>query len=193
MKPGAVEAMPIYVWPCALITARTVEVLAFDRSLFLLCERMAKTLEATASVRGGGALASTQIGDTRRVVMVRVGGGFLTLINPAVIDEREPVSEPEHDLSFPAAAVDVTRSSKVFVEYSGLVGERLTAHLEGQAARDAARGIDYLNGRTLFDHAGWFKRRALRSKYKKALKMRFPTRVDHLPRSTVSTLTGGGT
>lgn len=192
MKAGAVLPMPVYVWPCALISARTVEVVGFDRSLFLLCERMAKTLEATKMIQGGNMLAATQIGDTRRVVMVRMGvDSFATLINPRVLNQGPKVVAPDYDLSFPVACVDVARSESLHVEYSSLTGQRTSIHLDGAAARDVQRGIDYLDGRTLFDHAGWFKRRSLRAKYRKAIKHRFPTRIDHLTQDDVRALTGG--
>lgn len=185
--------MPIYLWPCALITARTVEVVGFDRSLFLLCERLAKTLEATRSLIAGDMLAATQIGDTRRVVAVRVNREQLVmLVNPVVLDQRSMEAVLDQDLSFPAASVEVTRPRYMHVEYSSLVGQRQTMTLTGQAAIDAHRGIEYLNGRSLFDHAGWFKRRALRSKYKKSIRMRFPTRVDHLSQQAAWHLLTGG-
>lgn len=102
-------------------------------------------LETMYQAEGVG-LAANQVGILRRIVVIDVGDGPLTLINPEILDEEGCQTGLEGCLSVPDVNGKVTRPEKVRVEYTDMDGERQVLEGSGLLARAICHEVDHLNG-----------------------------------------------
>lgn len=117
--------------------------------------------------RNGLGLAAPQVGDERRVIVIRDprGGGRperLVLVNP-VLERLDPARQTREEgcLSFPGLYVRITRPRAVTVRYADLDGrpQRLTA--AGLLACIVQHEVDHLDGIVFIDHLSPWRRRLL--------------------------------
>lgn len=121
----------------------------------------------------GVGLAAPQIGDKRRIIVVDIGQGPLSLINPQIlIKSKKTFRDYEGCLSLPGINLKIKRAKKV--EIQGFLLEKnqlVKIQAEGLLARDFQHEIDHLNGVLIIDHTSPFKKlRAIR-KLKKKLRV----------------------
>lgn len=103
-----------------------------------------------AKSRGAG-LASVQVGDARRIILVMVGGSVVEMINP-IISKASMLrkSDVEGCLSFPGQiSRSIPRARQVTVDYRAPSGEASSITLTGFEARCVQHEIDHLNGKTI--------------------------------------------
>src|SRR5690554_6737659 len=94
----------------------------------------------------GVGLAANQVGILRRIIVIDVGEGPITMINPVMIDEEGCQKGLEGCLSLPEVTGKVTRPEKVKVEYMDMEGETQVLEGEGLLAIAVCHEIDHLNG-----------------------------------------------
>ncbi|QSX08748.1 peptide deformylase [Alkalibacter rhizosphaerae] len=94
----------------------------------------------------GVGLAANQVGILRRIIVIDVGEGPITMINPVLIDEEGCQKGLEGCLSLPEVTGKVTRPEKVKVEYMDMEGETQVLEGEGLLAIAVCHEIDHLNG-----------------------------------------------
>lgn len=114
-----------------------------------LAARMAETMY---SVNGVG-LAAPQIGESRRVVVIDLGDGLMTLINPRIVSGSGSVTEVEACLSVVGLCGEVERYERVRVKALDLDGKEITVDGEGLLARALQHEIDHLDGVLYTDRA----------------------------------------
>ena len=102
-------------------------------------------LETMYEAEGVG-LAANQVGILRRIVVIDVGEGPITLINPEILDEEGCQTGLEGCLSVPDVNGKVSRPEKVQVEYTDIDGERQVLEGTGLLARAICHEVDHLNG-----------------------------------------------
>jgi peptide deformylase len=112
--------------------------------------------------RGVG-LAAPQVGDDRRVVLIRRPDDPIerstVMINPELIessDDRVPFEEG--CLSFPGIYRYVMRPRRVRVAYADMAGERRELDDDGFLARVVQHELDHLDGVLFIDHLGAWER-----------------------------------
>ncbi len=115
------------------------------------------------SQRGIG-LAAPQVGDDRRVVLVRrpddPPGRTVVMLNPELLEcSDEIVPFEEGCLSFPGIYRFVLRPRRVRVRYHDLSGEPQELEVGGILARVVQHEIDHLDGILFIDHLGFWGRR----------------------------------
>lgn len=116
----------------------------------------------------GVGLAAPQVGISKQLVVMDVGQGPMTLINPEIVrKEDESVSIEEGCLSIPGIRIDVSRSTHVVVRGIDDLGETVEIEADGLLARVLQHEIDHLNGILIIDHASSLQRTLLKSKLKK--------------------------
>lgn len=123
-----------------------------------LAERMAQTMY---DVHGVG-LAAPQVGEPRRLVVVDIGDGLMTLINPQVIHAEGSEVADEACLSVRGLCGEVERHSRVRVRYKDLDGKEQTIEAEGLLARVLQHELDHLDGVLFIDRAKSVERIAAR-------------------------------
>ncbi len=99
------------------------------------------------SDENGNALSAPQVGNSVRLVVLRIDGEFVVMINP----ELEPTSDQkfafqEECFSLYHLRATVQRHYAVKVDYLDHAGEKQTRHLTGEEAGLVQHEVDHLNG-----------------------------------------------
>ena len=117
-----------------------------DDDVGLLIDEMFKTMVEHRSV----GLAANQVGVTKRVIVVLVGGLKLSLINPVITKRYGGKSgQVEECLSFPGGEAMMIRHNKIIVEGLDRNRKPVRRKLKGLAARCVQHEVDHLNGVTI--------------------------------------------
>ena len=114
-----------------------------------LAARMASTMY---EVDGVG-LAAPQIGESRRVVVLDIGDGLMTMVNPRVVSGSGRETQIEACLSVVGLCGEVERYERVRVKAIDLDGKEMTVDAEGMLARALQHEIDHLDGILYTDRA----------------------------------------
>lgn len=94
----------------------------------------------------GVGLAAPQVGVLKRVVVVDIGKGPITMINPEIISEEGEKLDDEGCLSIPGKSGKVLRPKKVRVRFTDIDGEEKEMEGENLLARAFCHEIDHLDG-----------------------------------------------
>ncbi len=154
----------IKIYPATVLRQRAKEVERFDSSVRSLIDRMTDIMYQADGV----GLAAPQVGLSKRVIVVDVGEGPFSLINPEVVEnEEDDESLEEGCLSLPGIHIDVTRPKAITVRGVDDRGETVVKSAEGMWARALQHEIDHLNGVMIIDHASFVQKTLLKSKLKR--------------------------
>ena len=115
---------------------------------------------------GGLGLAAPQVGINKQMVMVDVGAGLVTLINPRILKKTGSEVIEEGCLSLPGVYVKVRRARKIVVSGYNEQNEKITLAACDLFARALQHEIDHLRGRLIIDHANFIQKIRLRIKLK---------------------------
>lgn len=100
----------------------------------------------TMNEEEGVGLAAPQVGVLKRVVVVDIGKGPITMINPEVLSEEGEKIDEEGCLSVPGKSGKVLRPKKVKVKFTDIDGEEKIIEGENLLARAFCHEIDHLEG-----------------------------------------------
>jgi len=107
----------------------------------------------------GVGLAAPQIGITKRMIVVDIGKGVHSLINPCVVKKiGTRQSMDEGCLSLPQITVRVKRCTKIVVKAVDISGESVKIKAQGLLARVLQHEIDHLDGKLIIDYLPWYRR-----------------------------------
>jgi len=123
--------------------------------------------------RGDGiGLAAPQVGDNRKIIIIDIGHGSISLINPKIIKKSDKMtSEFEGCLSLPGINLRIKRPKTVEIEAYLLEREQnVRIKAEDLLARDFQHEIDHLSGVLIIDKVSLFKRLKAIKKLKKKLR-----------------------
>lgn len=128
------------------------------------CERMIE-----AMVRAGGiGLAAPQIGISKRIIVLDVGGEFHVVINPELVERAgEDDDASEGCLSVPGVYANVSRKTKVRLCGTDLDGRPVEISAEGLLARAIQHEMDHLAGVLFIDHLSTARRQSLLKEYRR--------------------------
>lgn len=99
----------------------------------------------------GVGLAGPQVGVLRRIVVIDVGNGPITMINPEITETRGAIVDQEGCLSFPDDAGFVERPEYATVRYTDLDGNHCEVKGHMLLARAICHEVDHLNGEVFID------------------------------------------
>jgi peptide deformylase len=99
----------------------------------------------------GVGLAAPQVGVLRRLVVIDVGQGPITMINPEIISQSGSIVDFEGCLSFPDEAGYVERPEYVTARFTNLEGQRCEIKGHMLLARAICHELDHLNGEVFID------------------------------------------
>lgn len=125
-----------------ILTKNCREVKAMTPRLRTLAADMLETMYAAEGV----GLAAPQVGVLRRIVVIDVGEGPVTLVNPAVVEQDGEQTGAEGCLSVPGKAGQVTRPQHVIVNALDLDMKPVVVEGSDLFARALCHEIDHLNG-----------------------------------------------
>ena len=114
-------------------------------------KELAKDMVDTMYLKEGVGLAGPQVGILKRIVVIDVGDGPMTLINPEIVKKEGSVVDSEACLSFPEQSGKVERPEMVVARYTDLDGaeQEVTGH--GLLARAICHELDHLDGIVFLD------------------------------------------
>lgn len=101
----------------------------------------------------GVGLAGPQVGVLKRIVVIDIGEGPITMLNPEIIDTEGEVPGMEGCLSFPEVVEMVPRPEKVTVRYQNMDLETLELECDEFMARAVCHEVDHINGIVFIDKA----------------------------------------
>jgi peptide deformylase len=142
-----------------------------DGSLNGFIDSMVQTMYAAPGV----GLAATQVGDSRRVVVLdtdheHLGKHLLKLINPRVVEAEGSITWEEGCLSVTDFNADVERASRVLVRAWTPDQEEIEIEADDLLAVALQHEIDHLDGKLFIDRISRIKRELYRRKLAKRTK-----------------------
>jgi peptide deformylase len=150
-------------------TAKAVEQIDGDVNAFL--DSMAQTMYAAPGV----GLAATQVGDSRRLIVLDTdhqhpGKHLLKLINPRIIEAEGSIVWEEGCLSVIDFSAEVKRASKVLVRAWTLDQTEIEIEARDLQAVAFQHELDHLDGKLFIDRVSRIKRDLYRRKLTKMIK-----------------------
>lgn len=120
-----------------------------NQRISILIEDMKETMYNS----NGIGLAAPQVGILKRIVVIDVGDGLITLINPEIVEMQGSQLVSEGCLSIPGVQKSVDRPETVKVKAINEIGEKIIIDGEGILARALCHEIDHLDGVLFIDKA----------------------------------------
>ncbi len=154
MKP-----VPIRTFPDPILRKKTQSVKAFDRSLLRLVAALIRTMKSQPH---GIGIAAPQIGVLKAVAVVDVskresGTERLILVNPVILEKRDPEARKEGCMSLPDYTAFLKRHRWLRVCWQNERGEFLEKTCAGIEAICVEHEVDHLDGVLFIDHVTCLK------------------------------------
>ena len=108
-------------------------------------------MKETMYKEDGVGLAAPQVGILKRIAVIDVGEGPITIINPEIIEQKGSYIDIEGCLSIPGRQGEVERPEWVKVKALNEKGEEVIYEGEGLLARAFCHEIDHLDGILFID------------------------------------------
>jgi peptide deformylase len=149
--------------------ADPVENIDGDVASFL--DSMTQTMYAAPGV----GLAATQVGDSRRLVVLdtdheHLGKHLLKLINPQIVESDGSIMWEEGCLSVIDFTADVQRATRVLVKAWTTDQQEISLEADGLLAIALQHEIDHLDGKLFIDRISRIKRELYRRRLAKLIK-----------------------
>ncbi len=134
---------------------RSEPVLEIDDEIGSLVSEMIETMDANEGI----GLAAPQVGVMKRVVVIKVDGKDIPLVNPILVRKgREKDVLEEGCLSLPGRLMEIKRPVKVEATAFDLDGNEIDLELEGLPARIFQHELDHLDGKLILDRVSLIRR-----------------------------------
>ncbi len=125
-----------------ILRKKSKEVLKIDKNILTILDDMAETMYKNDGV----GLAAPQVGILRRMVVIDLGEGLIELINPVILEKKDPKLGQEGCLSVLGKAGYVTRANYCKVKALNRHGEEIIIEGTELMARALQHEIDHLEG-----------------------------------------------
>ncbi len=152
--------------PDPRLRKKSVTVESVTDAVRQLVDDMFETMYAAPGI----GLASTQVNDSRSVVVIDISedrGQPLCLINPKITDSSGEAAHEEGCLSVPGIYENVTRAEEVTVEALNRDGDHFELKTDGVLAVCIQHELEHLDGKLFVDHLSRLKQQRIRKKMEK--------------------------
>ncbi|MDI3535717.1 MAG: peptide deformylase [Eubacteriaceae bacterium] len=105
----------------------------------------------TMNEADGVGLAAPQVGILKRMAVIDVGEGPITLINPKILEQDGQALDEEACLSLPEQSGLVRRPKHLIVEATDIEGNQFKMEAEDLLARAVCHELDHLDGVLFID------------------------------------------
>ena len=116
-------------------------------------KKFIESMIATMHEHKGIGLAAPQVGINERIIVIDIGQGPMTLINPKITLTQGSSKLEEGCLSIPGITVNVKRPQKISAQFLDEDNQLIQKDCEDLLARVILHEIDHLNGRLIIDYA----------------------------------------
>ncbi len=152
-------AAAIRIFPDPILRKRALPVVAFDRSLLKLIAAMTRAMNKQEH---GIGIAAPQIGVAKAVAVVDVSNREpqatrLILVNPVIIEKKDPEARREGCMSLPDYTAYLKRHKWIRFRYQDETGHFHEKISEGIEAVCVEHEVDHLNGILFIDHVTCLK------------------------------------
>jgi len=131
-----------------------------------LKELILNMIETVKKEKGVG-LAATQVGISKRIIIVDAEKAPMAFINPEILDKsKEQETEEEGCLSLPGLFLKIKRAKEIEVRAKDIDGKDIEFKAEGLLARVFQHEIDHLDGILFIDRVGFWQKLKLKQKLK---------------------------
>jgi len=163
--------LKIFKYPDSVLKQRAKPVESIDGEINSFLDSMAQTMYAAPGV----GLAATQVGDSRRLVVLDIdhqnpGKHLLKLINPRIVEAEGSILWEEGCLSVIDFTAEVKRAAKVLVKAWTLDEKELEIEATDLQAVALQHELDHLDGKLFLDRLSRIKRELYRRKLAKLVK-----------------------
>lgn len=126
-----------------ILTQKSVEVEDINaQEIKDLIQDLKDTLNNTAGV----GISAVQIGELKRICLIKINGQIKTLINPVITKTRGEVEFREGCLSAPDVATTTKRAQKVWVDYIDETGRKRELADGGLCSIIVQHELDHFDG-----------------------------------------------
>ena len=164
--------LPIYLYGADVLRNENKDADLNDKEAIL---KLLEDMKETLKVADGCGLAAPQVGVNLRIVIVNgrdlsdtyeyLHDFFRVMINPVVVEESEETCEySEGCLSVPGVYAEVTRPSKIKVEYYNENFEKVTEEFDKFGCRMVQHEISHLEGNLFVDNISPIRRKMITRK-----------------------------
>jgi len=141
-------------FPHPILRQQCEPVAAITDDVLKLIDDMVETMY---SYKGVG-LAAPQVGVAQNIIVLDVGQGLVSLINPEISSSEGTEAKEEGCLCLPDLLVTVERRERIQIKGNDRKGNPVTFEADGLLARALQHEIDHLNGTLIIDKLSKLKR-----------------------------------
>jgi len=135
--------LEIKKYPASVLGKKAEKVKEVSAEIRKLIDDMIETLISSQGV----GLAAPQVGESKRIIIIKEGENFKVFINPRIVKKSKDVEPREEGcLSFPGLFINIKRSRKVEVVALNKNGEEVNISADGFTARVLQHEVDHLDG-----------------------------------------------
>lgn len=155
---------PIVRYPDPRLALPAQPVTMFDAALRELADDLLATMHAAPGI----GITAPHIGISLRVVVLDLGDGARTYVNPEIVwVSSETILHQEGSVSMPGVNDDIRRHQRVRISYRDLDGNEQTEEAGGLRAVCHQHEIDQLNGTFWIERLSRLKRERLIKRFEK--------------------------
>lgn len=155
---------PIVRYPDTRLTLPATDVTVFDDALRVLADDLRDTMHAAPGI----GITAPHIGVALRVVVLDLGDGPKTYVNPALVwTSPEMIMHQEGSVSMPGVNDDIQRHARLRISYRDLDGTAHEEESDGLRAVCHQHEIDQLNGMFWIQRLSRIKRERIIKRFEK--------------------------
>lgn len=155
---------PLVRYPDPRLAQRAEPVAAFDDTLRILAADLRDTMHAAPGI----GITAPHIGVLLRVVVLDLGDGAKTYVNPEIVwASPETIMHQEGSVSMPGVTDDIQRHARVRISYRDLDGNAQEEDSDGLRAVCHQHEIDQLDGVFWIQRLSRLRRERLVKKFEK--------------------------
>ena len=155
---------PIVRYPNPLLAQPAADVTVFDDALRALADDLRDTMHAAPGI----GITAPHIGVSLRVVVLDLGDGAKTYVNPEIAwASPELIMHQEGSVSMPGVNDDIRRHARVRISFRDLDGNLQTEQSDALRAVCHQHEIDQLNGMFWIQRLSRLKRERLIKRFEK--------------------------
>ncbi|MBN1405476.1 MAG: peptide deformylase [Candidatus Omnitrophica bacterium] len=147
-------------YPDKILRVKCKPVKKVDDDIRAVLNDMAFTMRA----HNGVGLAATQVGLDKQLIVVDVGGGLISMVNPEIIEKKGEDSVEEGCLSLPEITVKISRAEEIQVKALDETGRDIIIDAKGLLAIAIQHEIDHINGILIIDRVNFIKKHFFKNK-----------------------------
>jgi peptide deformylase len=139
----------------------------FDENL----KKLSKDMQDTMLFENALGIGANMVGVLQRIIVVKNehdSNNSILMINPEIIEFSDQTNIfEEGSLSFPGIKAKISRPKTITLKYQDITGSMHNLDADNLFSRVIQHEIDYLNGKTIFDHVSKLKKDSMIKKMNK--------------------------